>query len=134
MLFEVLRDNKVYMHTEHLTCINMDHVKHQASAGYRFKIDGKFVTPSQILKMVGCNHDVDATTSVPVEPVEPVKPVKPVKPKRKVRKVYCYETKTLYDNMSVAGRELGIDPAAISYSIKVNRPTTSGYTFSVIEE
>ena len=125
MLFEVLRDNKVYMHTEHLTCINMDDVKHQASAGYRFKIDGKFVTPSQILKMVGCNSDADTTTSVPVESV---------KPKRKVRKVYCYETKTLYDNMSVAGRELGIDPAAISYSIKVNRPTTSGYTFSVIEE
>ena len=64
MLFEVLRDNKVYMHTEHLTCINMDDVKHQASAGYRFKIDGNFVTPSQILKMLGCNPDVDATTSV----------------------------------------------------------------------
>lgn len=125
MLFEVLRDNTVYMHTEHLTCINIDDVKNQASAGYKFKVDGKFVTLSQILKMVGCNHDVDTTTSVSVEPV---------KPKRKVRKVYCYETKTLYDNMSIAGRELGIDPAAISYSIKVNRSTTSGYTFSVTEE
>lgn len=55
------------------------------------------------------------------------------KTKRKVRPVKCVQNDKIYKNMSEAGRDLGIDPAAVSEAVKKNKPY-KGYTFEIVED
>ena len=127
MLFEVWRDNKRMACTDSRNCIDFDNLSDMAKAGFKFKVEGKWMSASAVKK----HFDAISTESSVQTEAKPS--AIDTKPKRKVRKVYCKETDTVYDNMSKAGKELGIDPAAISYAIQVGRPTTSGYTFSIYE-
>lgn len=139
MKFEVIKDNRCYYSTSYTECIPLRHLQAMKDAGYKFKVDGRISTMSSVVSICnGCN----ALSSVPshiahAAPAEPMILIK-VKPdnhkSRKVRPIRCNQNGQLYRTMSEAGRALNIDPAAISYSLKVNRPTTSGYTFSFIEE
>lgn len=53
MKFEVLRDGKGKMFTEHISCIpKKDELTAMQKAGYKFKLDGRAATASQILNFV----------------------------------------------------------------------------------
>lgn len=53
MRFEVLKDGQGKMFTEHICCIPpKDHLTSMQKAGYKFKLDGKPASVSQILKIV----------------------------------------------------------------------------------
>lgn len=49
------------------------------------------------------------------------------------KRVRCIETGKIYENQSAAARDLKIDPAQVSDSIKTGR-RRSGYTFEKVEE
>ena len=108
-------------------------------AGYKFRVDHKISTLSSVLSMCGsCNTSSDVPRrlahAAPAEPMILTKVKSDTQKSRKIRPIRCHQNGQTYSTMSEAGRALNIDSAAISYSLKVNRPTTSGYTFSFIEE
>lgn len=113
MVFEIFDRNGVRVSvTESLTCIPFDDIPHMANAGYKFKLDGKAISKTRIMEM--CNQ-------VPSQPVSSVS----VSYSKQVR---CIDTGKVYMNQSQAAKDLNIDPAQVSDSIKTGRPR-SGYRF-----
>lgn len=111
----------------HISCIDMDQIEAQASHGYKFKLNGKTVTVSQIRAFLAENG-----ASVPAKRTLS-EPNQPNPTTRKVRAIRCLNNKKVYRNMSEAAKDLGLDSAQISYSLKVSRPT-KGYSFEFVEE
>lgn len=189
MLFEVVnRLGKVVMRTQYETCVyDTDDLTSLHKAGYRFKVDGKFVNLGKVLSTVresaANSEPIEPTPSVPekaevveeavaansnalgdttevqvensveevealipdesvVEEVEPVmdevqeppttKPVAPKPSNGKKFVIRCKETGQTWEKQSWAAKELGIDAAQVSDSIKTGK-TRSGYTFEKIE-
>lgn len=189
MLFEVVnRLGKVVMHTQYETCVyDTDDLTSLHKAGYRFKVDGKFVNLGKVLSTV----KESAANSEPIEPTSPVpekaemeevvasnpstvsaaeevqveNSVEEIEtpttdeagtevvesampetsktsdtPKSTVTKpsagkkfvIRCKETGQTWEKQSWAAKELGIDAAQVSDSIKTGK-TRSGYTFEKIE-
>lgn len=132
MKFEVIRkyDNAPMMSTESESCIEFEFLDSQEKSGYYFKLDGKRITANELKKKFGykdgqstksseSNNDNKSAESTPVTT-------------RKVRAIRCINNNKVYANMSEAGKDLGLDSALISYSLKVNRPT-KGYSFEFVE-
>lgn len=132
MKFEVIRkyDNAPMMSTESESCIGFEFLDSQEKAGYYFKLDGKRITAKELKKKFGYKdgqstkssesaNDNKSAASTPVTT-------------RKVRAIRCINNNKVYANMSEAGKDLGLDSALISYSLKVNRPT-KGYSFEFVE-
>ena len=139
MKFEVIKDNSCYYSTTYIECIPTWQLKAMKDAGYKFRVDGKISTLSSVLSMCGsCITSLHVPRrlvhAAPAEPMILTKVKSDNQKSRKIRPIRCNQNGQTYKTMSEAGRALNIDPAAISYSLKVNRPTTSGYTFSFIEE
>lgn len=189
MLFEVVnRLGKVVMHTQYETCVyDTDDLTSLHKAGYRFKVDGKFVNLGKVLSTVkesaANSEPIEPTPSAPekaevveeavaansnalgdttevqvensveevedpipdknvAEEVEPVMDkvqesttTKPVAAKPSTGKKFvirCKETGQTWEKQSWAAKELGIDAAQVSDSIKTGK-TRSGYTFEKIE-
>lgn len=65
-----------------------------------------------------------------VKPVEP-EPIQPVEVQY-TKQVRCIDTGKVYPNQSAAARDLHIDPAQVSDSIKTGRPR-SGYRFERVK-
>lgn len=189
MLFEVVnRLGNTVMQTQYETCVyDMEDLTSLHKAGYRFKVDGKFVNLGKVLSTV----KESAANSEPIEPTSPVpekaeveevvasnpstvstveevqveNPVKEVEtsitheavtevvehampetpktsdtPKSTTTKpsagkkfvIRCKETGQTWEKQSWAAKELGIDAAQVSDSIKTGK-TRSGYTFEKIE-
>lgn len=139
MKFEVIKDNSCYYSTTYIECIPTWQLKAMKDAGYKFRVDGKISTLSSVLSMCGsCITSPHVPRrlvhAAPAERMILTKVRSDNQKSRKIRPIRCNQNGQTYKTMSEAGRALNIDPAAISYSLKVNRPTTSGYTFSFIEE
>ena len=194
MLFEVVnRLGNTVMQTQYETCVyDTDDLTSLHKAGYRFKVDGKFVNLGKVLSTVkesAANPEpIEPTSPVPekaeveevvasnpstvsaaeevqvensvkevetsitdedvAEAVEPVMDETPKSsdiPKSTPAKSYttkpsagkkfvirCKETGQTWDKQSWAAKELGIDAAQVSDSIKTGK-TRSGYTFEKIE-
>lgn len=189
MLFEVVnRLGNTVMQTQYETCVyDTDDLTSLHKAGYRFKVDGKFVNLGKVLSTVkesaANSEPIEPTSPVPekaeveevvasnpstvsaakevqvensveeveahtpdenvtevVEPATPDTPktsdtpksiaTKPSAGKRFV--IRCKETGQTWEKQSWAAKELGIDAAQVSDSIKTGK-TRSGYTFEKIE-
>ena len=189
MLFEVVnRLGNTVMQTQYETCVyDTDDLTSLHKAGYRFKVDGKFVNLGKVLSTV----KESAANSEPIEPTSPVpekaeveevvasnsntvgaieevqvensveeveahipdksaaEAVEPAMseppktsdtPKSTATKpsagkkfvIRCKETGQTWEKQSWAAKELGIDAAQVSDSIKTGK-TRSGYTFEKIE-
>lgn len=117
MKFEVLRssDNSMVMQTTSRECIDVNEIDVLASAGYKFRVDGKIVS-KQTAKMYAS-----------AEPTEAVV-LKEESTEDKVRIVRCVTTGETFKNQSLAAKAYSIDPAQVSDSIKTGRPR-SGYVF-----
>ena len=92
--------------TEYEECVNLDLLKYQSEAGYKFRLDGKIVSYNALLSRFGGR-------------------VKQIV-------IQCVETGDEFKTQSEAARFFNIDPAQVSDSIKTGRPR-SGYTFTKIE-
>lgn len=135
MKFEVVRkhDNQTLMSTEYESCIGFEHLDYQESAGCYFRLDGKKITAKELKKRFNYK-DSDNTKSRSVDTNESSTNNESAAPSttRKVRTIRCINNGKTYKNMSEAGKDLGLDSALISYSLKVNRPT-KGYSFEFVE-
>lgn len=191
MLFEVVnRLGNTVMQTQYETCVyDTEDLTSLHKAGYRFKVDGKFVNLGKVLTTVkdfaANSRPVESTSPIPekVEVVEEVVDPSPtsvdteeneIKVENSVEKVEkltsqevqtfggvpkdtnvdvkpqtdkqvdsrpssgkkfvirCKETGQTWEKQSWAAKELGIDAAQVSDSIKTGK-TRSGYTFEKIE-
>ena len=111
------------------------------SCGWRFKIDGKFVPKtnfrSSMEAAIDAAKDDDGTTytpgdTTPAPASTPTVKSESVKRTRRGGKVRCIDTGKIYNSQSEAAKDLKIDPAQVSDSIKTGRPR-SGYTFEKVE-
>lgn len=190
MLFEVVnRLGNTVMQTQYETCVyDTDDLTSLHKAGYRFKVDGRYVNLGKVLSAVkesaANSEPIEPTSPVPekaevveeviasnpstlnaaqevhvessvekietpitdeavTEAVEPAMPETPktsdtpkstaVKPSTgKKFVIRCKETGQTWEKQSWAAKELGIDAAQVSDSIKTGK-TRSGYTFEKIE-
>lgn len=146
MKFEVYKGSITYMSTEYPSCIPYNNLRSMQGSGYKFRLNGKAATVSEILKIkdtvtkaewgaVDIDEPLNNANNVSEEETDAVEEPKKQatsKKSRQVKKVYCKETDTTYDSMSAAGRALSLDPAAVSYAVQVGRPT-KGYTFTLVE-
>lgn len=124
MKFEVVRkqDNKVMMYTEHESCIDFQYFDSQEQAGYYFRLDGKKMSGKAIKAHFGYSDKSNDSPSISNDTKI-----------RKVRPIRCINNGKQYKNMSEAGKDLGLDSALISYSLKVGRPT-KGYSFEFVDD
>lgn len=115
MIFQVFNsDGNCVMVTEDESCIPYTDIESMSKAGYRFKIDGKVVSKNTVISAVKCsNSNVTSTSKTP-----------PTRSKQ----VRCVDTGKIYKNQAEAAKDLNIDPAQVSDSIKTGRPR-SGHLF-----
>lgn len=121
IVFEVYKPNDMGgMITESPECIPYNDLDKMYQAGYRFKLNGRAVGKSDIKNKV--NAVLHTSTNVSSN-------------SHKVSKCFilCVDNGVEYPTQSAAARDLGIDPAQVSDSIKTGRPR-SGYTFKKVFE
>lgn len=149
MLFVVYRkiDNQAMMGTDCISCIPFDALDSQEEAGHYFKVNGKRMTAKQVRTFFKDNaqHSLKSTTvksdsvsfkdligRVDKQTDQYYKVAEPQPSKRKVRKIRCIENGKVYNNMTACAKDLGMDPAAISYAMQKNKPA-KGYSFEFVE-
>ena len=129
-----------YASTEYVQCINFEYLDSMENAGYFFRVDGVKMTASQVRKHFNIGRNKDIPTQAEEPEIVAISPdLKPSakednKPKRKVRPIRCTNNNKIYTNLSACARDLGIDPAIVSYSIANRRPTKQGYSFEFVDE
>lgn len=132
MKFEVCNaQGKVIMSTEHESCVPYEYLDSMVRGGYRFKVNGKYVVKNNVRKAIAeslgnpatvSSVSSNAPSSIPDMPAEHISSTVTSK------SVRCIETGKIYKNQAEAARDLNIDPAQVSDSIKSGRPR-SGYRF-----
>ncbi len=147
-LFESVRgiDNVTMMSTNCEGCVPYEYLESQEAAGYKFKVAGKFVKRKEVASAVKkaldegigirrseviVEEDAEPEIHIDLAQSEDVTAMNQV-PVKKSKEVRCIETGKVYVNQSAAARDLGIDPAQVSDSIKTGRKR-SGYTFERVE-
>lgn len=121
IVFEVYKPNGTSgMITESPECIPYEDIDKMYQAGYRFKLNGKTVGKNDIKTKV--DAILHSSTNVSS---------KSHKDSRCF--ILCIDTGIEYPTQSAAARDLRIDPAQVSDSIKTGRPR-SGYTFKKVFE
>lgn len=121
IVFEVYKPNDMGgMITESPECIPYEDLGKMYQAGYRFKLNGRAVGKNDIKNKVYAVLHTSTTVS---------------SNSHKVSKCFilCIDNGVEYPTQSAAARDLGIDPAQVSDSIKTGRPR-SGYTFKKVFE
>lgn len=138
MLFEVYnKEGQRMEYTQSIECIidsyEKGNLQSMNSIGWKFKLDGVIVSLTKLVNTLQLNARcrITGTTNKPVE-----KPIasNDSKPKRKVRKIRCLNNDTTYNNMSACAKDLGFDPAAISYAMQKGTNEYKGYKFEFVEE
>lgn len=116
MLFTVIGpDGNPKMGTDYRECIyDVDQLESMASAGFRFKLNDKLISFNNLKKELGSSFD-NTKPSFTNESI-----------------ILCVETGDRFKKQSEAAKALGIDPAAVSDSLKTGRKR-SGYTFTRVE-
>lgn len=121
VVFEVYKPNDMGgMITESPECIPYEDLDKMYQAGYRFKLNGRAVGKNDIKNKVDAVLHTGTNVS---------------SNSHKVSKCFilCIDNGVEYPTQSAAARDLGIDPAQVSDSIKTGRPR-SGYTFKKVFE
>ena len=115
MLFEVFGpDKQGKLCTDYFELVPWEDIPDMAKAGHTFKWEGKPISKSSLLSKYSYAGSI-----------------KEIQPDKTQIRILCLETGTVYNKQSEAARDLGIDPAQVSDSIKTGRPR-SGYTFKKV--
>lgn len=112
-------DRELKMQTEYAECLPIEHLDVMLACGYTFRKCGKLLSKFQVQAdaKIGARSDVVAVVAAAASVTPTTKPI-----------IVCVETGIEYVNQSAAARDLNIDPAQVSDSIKTGRKR-SGYTF-----
>lgn len=118
MLFTVIGpDGNPKMGTDYRECIyDVDQLESMSSAGCKFKWNDKIISLVNLKKELSNSNEI-RNISKPLS-------VKTV--------IVCLETNQHFEKQSEAAKTLGIDPAAVSDSLKTGRKR-AGYTFTRVE-
>lgn len=116
MLFNVIGpDGHPKMGTDYRECIyDIEQLESMASAGCKFKWNDKVVSLTNLKKELGSNSETVKSTV------------------QNESFIVCLETGDKFNKQSEAAKALGIDPAAVSDSLKTGRKR-AGYTFTRVE-
>ena len=116
MLFTVIGpDGNPKMGTDYRECIyDVDQLESMSSAGCKFKWNDKMISLVNLKKELGSASDN----------------IEPPSTNRSI--ILCLETGDKFNKQSEAAKTLGIDPAAVSDSLKTGRKR-AGYTFTRVE-
>ena len=116
MFFTVIGpDGNPKMGTEYRECIyDIEQLQSMASAGCKFKFNDKLISLSNLKKELG-------SASYSIEQISTSRSI-----------ILCLETGDKFNKQSEAAKALGIDPAAVSDSLKTGRKR-AGYTFTRVE-
>lgn len=108
-------DGNPKMGTEYRECIyDIEQLESMASAGYKFKLNDKLISLSNLKKELGSASDS----------------IEQISTSRSI--ILCLETGDKFNKQSEAAKALGIDPAAVSDSLKTGRKR-AGYKFTRVE-
>ena len=143
MLFKVIGpDGQTKLGTEFVQCIYPEDVLLSMSrCGYKFELNGKRATAKAVSDYVKENmssseieenseeKEDSANNDVVIDTQE--KKPKP-ETSKKVGKIRCVDNGKVYNKQSEAARDLGIDPAAVSDSLKTGRKR-AGYLFERVD-
>lgn len=117
MIFQVINSSgQCVMNTEEVECIPFNNLDNMSASGYKFKMDGKLISKNQIRSSFSLEDKSRNSAHTNINSSSHSK------------KVRCIDNGKIYDNQSAAAKDLGIDPAQVSDSIKTGRPR-SGYRF-----
>lgn len=109
-------DGNPKMGTEYRECIyDIEQLESMASAGCKFKLNDKLISLSNLKKELGSASDSIEQISTSSRSI-----------------ILCLETGDKFNKQSEAAKALGIDPAAVSDSLKTGRKR-AGYTFTRVE-
>lgn len=152
MKFQIVNPAGAYvMVTEHSECLyDKETVSEMNSAGYKFRIDGKLVPVSKFKEYLLENSISDTSRTDDLDSKQ--ESDKSIEAKNNLKssffhssnstskiitastthkfkmKVRCIDTGEIFNKQSEAAKKYGIDPAAVSDSLKTGRKR-AGYTF-----
>lgn len=144
MLFKVIGpDGQTKVGTDSIQCIYPEDVLLSMSrCGYKFELNGKRATAKTVSDYVKGNmcpsseieENSEETEDSANNDVVSDKQEKKPKPEtsKKVGRIRCVDTGKVYNKQSEAARDLGIDPAAVSDSLKTGRKR-AGYLFERVD-
>lgn len=152
MKFQIVNPAGAYvMVTEHSECLyDKETISDMNSAGYKFRIDGKLVPVSKFKEYLSGNSISDTSRTDDLDSKQ--ESDKSIETKNNLKssffhssdntskiitsstthkfkmKVRCIDTGEIFSKQSEAAKKYGIDPAAVSDSLKTGRKR-AGYTF-----
>lgn len=118
MLFTVIGpDGNPKMRTDYRECIyDLDQLESMSFAGCKFKWNDKMISLVNLKKELSSSNEIISSS----------------KPLIGKTVIVCLETNQQFEKQSEAAKALGIDPAAVSDSLKTGRKR-AGYTFTRVE-
>lgn len=146
MLFEVYnRWNEVVMTTQYEECLYSDEdLRNMAAAGYKFKVDGKWLPVSKAPRKPDSHKDTnnpgqpvqscivsDTSKNLKAASSENNKSVN-AKSSRSRGKIQCVETGEVFNSQAEAARHFNLDPAYVSDSCRLGK-SVKGHTFRKID-
>ena len=143
MLFKVIGpDGQTKVGTDSVQCIYPEDVLlFMSRCGYKFELNGKRSTAKAVSDYVKENmysseieenseETEDSANNDVVSVIQEEK--KKPETSKKVGRIRCVDTGKVYNKQSEAARDLGIDPAAVSDSLKTGRKR-AGYLFERVD-
>lgn len=118
MLFTVIGpDGNTKMGTDYRECIyDVDQLESMSSAGCKFKWNDKMISLVNLKKELSNSNEIISSS----------------KPLIGKTVIVCLETNQQFEKQAEAAKALGIDPAAVSDSLKTGKKR-AGYTFTRVE-
>lgn len=127
MKFEVRDGTRTMFQTEDVGFIpDLEYLESMHEVGLKFYVDNKLSSVTSV--------DAARTKETEVRNEQSIKSDKPISlfAIKSNRMIHCIETDQYFNKQSEAAKTLGIDPAAVSDSLKTRRKR-SGFTFEWVE-
>lgn len=127
MKFEVRDGTRTMFQTEDTGFVpDLEYLESMHEIGLKFYIDNKLASVASVDAIR--NKEVDTQNKMTSKSDKPIS----LFDIKSTRMVHCIETDQYFNKQSEAAKILGIDPAAVSDSLKTHRKR-SGFTFEWIE-
>ena len=127
MKFEVRDGTRTMFQTEDIGFVpDLEYLESMHEIGLKFYIDNKLASVASVDAIR--NKEVDTQNKMTSKSDKPIS----LFDIKSTRMVHCIETDQYFNKQSEAAKTLGIDPAAVSDSLKTHRKR-SGFTFEWVE-
>lgn len=127
MKFEVRDGTRTMFQTEDIGFVpDLEYLASMHEIGLKFYIDNKLASVASVDAIR--NKEVDTQNKMTSKSDKPIS----LFDIKSTRMVHCIETDQYFNKQSEAAKTLGIDPAAVSDSLKTHRKR-SGFTFEWVE-